>query len=155
MKTRKEILIVAISLLIPVLFLAGCMDNSGLYSKVPESLYIQNGTESTIYVEYNFLKSTNVYQRNIKDSVPKSMSSFYYFDDSQITGLWISEKDFNKYVSKIRIYQLIKGDSIFVAPQYYNTKSAWNYEFYQPGYLESGIKENRNELTILPQMFNK
>lgn len=153
MKTSNRFLIVGICLLTTVLFLIGCMDNSS-YPKVIETLIIHNETDSTIYVKYGFLEPISTYYRRVTDSVPKSMSSWYSFDDSQITGLWISEKDFNKYVSKIRIYRLNKGDSTFVAPHYYNTKSAWNYTFYS-GYYDHSMKENHNELTILPEMFNK
>ena len=134
-----------------VLFLAGCMDNN-LYYIAPETLYIQNGTDSTIYVEYGFLRTSNPYMRRVRDSIPRSLSTFYQFNDLQINGLWMSEKDFNAYVSKIRIYKLNKRDTTFVAPPYFNTKSAWIYKFKNKVY--ENIPINHNELTILPAMFN-
>lgn len=148
MKTRIGFLIIGISLMTTVLFLTGCIDNN-YNAMVSETLFIQNGTDTTIYVEYGFLDPIITYYRGERDSVPKSLSSWYYFDNTQIKDLWMSEKNFNKYVSEIRIYKLNKGDSIFVAPHYYNTKSAWNYNFL------SGMNEIQNKLIILPEMFNK
>lgn len=148
MKTGNGFLMIGIGLMTTVMVLTGCIDNN-YYPMATETLFIQNGTDSTIYVEYGFLDPINPYYRGERDSVPKSMSSWYYFENTQIKDLWMSEKNFNKYVSEIRIYRLNEGDSIFVAPHYYNTKSAWNYNFV------SDIKEIENKLTILPEMFNK
>jgi len=152
MKTRNKANIIGISLIISVLLLAACIDNSR-YPKVVETLYIHNETDTTIYVEYGFLKQMNGYGRGVKDSVPKSMQTWFQFDDSLVTNLWMSEQDFNKYVSQLKIYKLVKGDSIFVAPRYYNAKSVWDCKFY--GGYESDFKENQNDLTIHPEMFNK
>ena len=138
--------------MISVLFIASCVDNSR-YPKVTEILYIHNETDSTIYIEYGFLKHVSTYEWRIKDSIPKSMSSWFRFDDSRVTNLWMSENDFDKYVSQLKIYKLENGDSIFVDPQYYNTKSAWDYHFYNED--DSNIKENQNNLTIHSEMFNK
>jgi hypothetical protein len=154
MKTKNRFLIVSIGLMTTVLFLVGCMDNN-YYPKVSETLNIQNGTDTTIYVEYGFLEPDIYPGRKVTVSFTKSMSGWLRFEDTQITGLWMSEKEFNKYVSKIRIYNLIKGDSIFVDPHYFNTKSAWKSNFYNSGSSIHDYKENRNELTILPEMFNK
>ncbi len=149
MKTRNGFLIIGIGLMTTALFLTGCMDTN-LISRVSESLEIQNGTDSTIYVEYGFLDPLNAYYNGgVRDSVPMSLSSRYYFYNMQETDLWMSEKNFNKYVSEIRIYRLVKGDSIFVEPHYYNTKSAWNYKFLDD------FNQIQNKLTILPGMFNK
>lgn len=153
MKKKKGSLFVGIWLMTTVLFFAGC-DNS-YYSKVSETLYIQNGTDSTIYVEYGFLKSIRPFDQNRTDTVRRYFSSSFQFDDAQVPDLWMSEKDFNKYVSKIKIYRILNGDSIFVSPQYYNTKSAWDYKFYTNGNYEYGIKESQNNLTIVPEMFNQ
>ena len=154
MKTKNRFSIVSIGLLTTVLYLVSCMDNN-YYPKVSEILIIQNGTDSTIYVEYSFLES-NIYPgRRVTNSVTKSMSGWLRFEDTQITGLWMSEKEFNKCVSKIRIYHLIKGDSTFVDPHYFNTKSAWKSNLYNSGSSIHDYKENLNELTILPEMFNK
>ena len=157
MKTKNRFLIHGIGILTAVLLLAGCMDNSR-YSKVQEELIIHNGTDSTIYVEYGFLRKMNLNDRPVTDtlSVHRYMTSWYQFDNSQINGLWISEKDFNAYVSQIRIYKLNKKDTTFVAPHYYNTKSAWAYEFENTNYdFDVSVKRSRNELTILPAMFNQ
>lgn len=154
MKTKNRFLIVSIGLMTTLLFLAGCMDNN-YYPKVSETLTIQNGTDTTIYVEYGFIVPFSNYGRMVTDSVPPSMTSWFRFDDLLISGLWMSEKEFNSYVSKIKIYRLDKGDSIFVASHYYNSKSAWKYDFNNPGYYDNDSKENRNELTILPEMFIK
>jgi len=154
MKTKNRFLIVSIGLMTAVLFLVGCMDNN-YYPKASETLYIQNGTDETIYVEYGFLEPINRYGRRVTDSVPTSMSSWFRFDETQITGLWMSEKEFNMYVSKIRIYRLNKGDSTFITPHFFNSKSAWNYNLVSQGYFDNDLKEIRNVLTILPEMFNK
>jgi hypothetical protein len=153
MKTKNSLLLGMIGVLTTVL-LAGCMDNSK-YPKVSETLYIYNGTDSTIYVEYGFSNRFYSYYRNNTDSLPKTRLSMYRFGDSQINGLWISEKDFNAYVSKIRIYKLNKKDTTFVAQHYYNSKSMWTYEYLNSGNDDYSIRENRNELIILPSMFAK
>jgi len=154
MKSKNRFLKCVIGLLAVVLFLAGCMDNNLYSSKVEETLYIQNGTDSTIYVEYGFLRISNPYMRRVRDSIPRSMSTSYRFVDSQINGLWMSEKDFNGYVSKIRIYKLKKTDTTFVAPRYFNKKSVWKYHFDNEGY-DFNPRMSLNDLTILPTMFNQ
>ena len=152
MKSKNKFLLVGIGFMATVL-LAGCMDN-GQYPKVSELLYIQNGTDSIIYVEYGFSNRAYSYYGNNTDSVPKTGVSIYQFDYSQINGLWMSEKDFNAYMLKIRIYKLNKKDTTFVAPHYYNTKSAWKYDFNNSN-SEFGMKVSRNVLIILPTMFNQ
>jgi len=153
MKHKNRFLIGGISLLTAVLFLVGCMDNSLNYI-VPEMLLVHNRTDSTIYIEYGFLLTLNFNDHRVTDSIPATYLNGYQFDTSLIKGLWMSEKDFNTYVSKIRIYKLKNGDTTFVAPHYYNTKSAWAYKFDNQGY-ENSPKINLNELTILPTMFNQ
>jgi hypothetical protein len=153
MKSKNRFLKSVIGFLAVVLTLVGCMDNNYYSSKVGEILYIQNGTDSTIYVEYGFLRTINPYMHRVRDSIPRSMSTLYRFDDLLINGLWMSEKDFNAYVSKIRIYKLSRRDTTFVAPHYYNTKSVWIYKYNDPLFYQ-GWKQNSNELTILPTMFN-
>lgn len=153
MKTQNRFLLVGIGLLAVVL-LAGCMDNSRYY-KVNEVLSIYNGTDSIIYVHYGFSNRFDYYRVNNTDTLSKNRQSMYRFDGSQINGLWMSEKDFNANVSKIKIYMLNKKDTIFVAPHYYNTKSAWTYEYSGSGDYDYNVKENRNELIILPTMFNQ
>lgn len=147
---KSRFFIKGLCVLTTVLFLTGCLDNSS-YPKVAETLIIYNNTDSTIYIEYGFLKSISPAGHVRRDSVPKSMSSFFQFNDSMITNLWISEKDFNIYVSQLKIYRLENRDSIFVAARYYNTKSAWDYHFNNNNYM----KENQNELNIYPEMFIK
>ena len=155
MKTKNRFLMYGIGILTAVLMLAGCMDNSR-YSKVQEQLLIHNGTDSTIYIEYGFLRTMHLNDHQLMDSVAPAYTAWYRFEDSQINGLWISEKDFNAYVSQIRIYKLNKKDTIFVAPHYYNTKSAWAYEYGTANYdFDVSVKQNHNDLTILPTMFNQ
>ena len=156
MKTKISFIISVFSILVMVL-ITGCMDKSH-YQKVTEKLVIKNGTDSTIYVEYVFLRNVISNRHQLTDTLCKSqhMTSWYEFNDSQISKLWLSEKDFNAYVSQIRIYKLNKKDTTFVAPHYYNTKSAWAYEYGTTNYdFDVSVKQNRNELTIVPTMFNQ
>jgi hypothetical protein len=156
MRTNFSITKSVLTLLFTVL-ITGCIDNSQ-YRKVTEVLIVNNGTDSTIYVEYGFLRPRTSNSRQLTDTLYKSRltRSWYQFDDSQVNKLWLSEKDFNAYVSKIRIYMINKKDTMFVAPHFYNTKSAWTCHFENMDY-DFGInfKMNQSELTILPTMFNK
>jgi len=156
MKTKISFIISVFSILVMAL-ITGCIDTNN-YRKVTEVLIINNGTDSTIYVEYGFLRPRTSNSRQLTDTLYKSrlIRSWYQFDDSQVNKLWLSEKDFNAYVSKIRIYMINKKDTMFVAPHFYNTKSAWTCHFENMDY-DFGInfKMNQSELTILPTMFNK
>jgi len=156
MKTKISFIISVFSILVMVL-ITGCMDKSH-YRKVTEKLVIKNGTDSTIYVEYVFLRNVISNRHQLTDTLCKSqhMTSWYEFNDSQISKLWLSEKDFNAYVSKIRIYMINKKDTLFVAQHYYNTKSAWTCHFENAYYdFDMNFKIIQNDLTILPTMFNK
>ena len=121
------------------------------YPKVSEVLLYTNKTDSTVYIYYGFLhKTESVFADNGSVQYYYGSNSFV-FDNSLVTNLWMSEQDFNKYVSQIKMYRVTLGDTTYVNPLFYANKSLWKHTYHSE--YNVGMRESTNELTITPEMF--
>ena len=133
-----------------------CRDD--YYPKVPEVLYIRNNTGNEFYVKYGFTDSIpNAYRKNIQLIDTMGWHSYYQFEDSMVTDLWMSESKFNELVSQISIYRIQHNDTSYVNPKYYNKKSAWEHNAYSDiNYFNSHqLISSDNQLSICDSMFTK
>jgi len=153
----KPVKISALILIIVSSFFTSCKDD--FYPKVNEVLYITNNTSDTLFVKYGFTDSVqNAYQKNIQLIDTMGLDGFIQFDDSLITGLWMTESKFNVLVSQISIYRIQHQDTDFVNPKYYNKKSAWEHHIissYNHFFNTSQLTFSENKLSICDSMFIK
>jgi hypothetical protein len=153
----KSGIISALILFIVTSFFMSCRDD--YYPKVPEVLYIKNNTGNEFYVKYGFTDSIpNAYLKNIQLIDTLGWHSYYEFEKSMITDLWMSESKFNELVSQISIYRIQHNDTSYVNPKYYNKKSAWEHNV---EYIDNIFSNNNqltssyNQLTVCDSMFTK
>lgn len=141
------VIIVAAFLLLP-----SCYSNQ-YYGKVHESLYFINQTDSLVFIRFGFEGRKSPFQTVLLDT---NQSYEYDFNESYIENLWMSENEFDGYVSQISIYSLIDNDTLYVDSSFYNHKVLWKYQ-YIDGNINSFYWENSprvvDSLYITNQMF--
>jgi hypothetical protein len=127
-----------------------------------EYLFINNHTDTTIYVDYGHQYDSTIYylSSNI-DSIRSNAYTINVLPKSP-ARLWMDLSKFEQFVSKFKIYQLKDKDTIFIKSNFYSSKSQWNSEFIRErgGSLfsrsSSTFKITINYvLTVEPKMFDK
>jgi len=150
---KKNISLIFLVIIICASFTA-CNDTLPM-EHITEQLYIVNKTDLEIYIRFDFLKQDfwfidsaqmdnslityydKFYKHNgiyntvrLDTSQLEYTNSFtFYFDKSFIKDLWMSESEFNRYVSQIQIFKIHNNDTVFMNPELYNNKSKWKYCF--------------------------
>jgi len=156
MNLNSTIISAVIIFIVTSIFM-GCRDD--YYPKVPEVLYIKNNTGNEFFVKYSFTDSIpNAYYKNIQLIDTIGWHSYYQFEDSMITDLWMSESKFNELVSQINIYRIQHNDTSYVNPKYFNKKSAWEHNAYSDiNYYGNShqLISSYNQLTVCDSMFTK
>ncbi len=150
------------------------------YGKISENLTFLNETKKDIYINFEFLDknllnidtfelknpNSSIYNRfYINKGIVKTVRLdtifpiFQYdFDISYIKDIWITEKEFNNYVSQIQIFMIDNNDTIYANPNLYNKKSKWDYYVYSESvlfYRSNTPSVVNNNLKITNDMFVK
>lgn len=173
----KKNLIVLLTFIATLSFVS-CDDE--YYGKISEELTFLNETQKDVYIKFGFLDknllnidtfelknpNSHIYNRfYIEDGIVKTVRldtvspNFQYdFDNSYIKDIWITEKEFNNYLSQIQIYMIDNNDTIYANPDLYNKKSRWDYYLYYDNILFIRSKKPsvvNNNLRITNDMFVK
>lgn len=148
--------------------------------KISEELYFVNEATTEIYIKFDFLDKNllNIDTVELKNPNseffdrffvedgkvkivrlnPTNITFQYQFDESYIKDIWMSEREFNHYISQIHIYKIVNNDTLFVNPNLYNKKSKWDYHIYTDGhffYRSTVPSAVSNRLNINDNMFDK
>lgn len=173
---RKTVIYLPVILL--GLYFMGCNDE--YHGKIEEHLNLVNKTKSDVYIKFGFVKKNllNMDSLSLNDPNNQAYNRFfiennivntvrldsvfneftYYFESDDIQNIWMSEKEFNQYVSQLKIYKIINNDTIYANPETYNQKSDWEYSlFYSGGGIlistPTTLSNVFNYLTITDNMF--
>ena len=127
MKWSKKISKSASGLIfISFMLFQSCVSN--YYPKISEWIYIENKTDSVIYINYSSIDSIRYFSNQNSHSLDTTFNVFScQFNDALIPNLWMSENKFNELVSQLQIYKIVNNDTIYVDPKYYNKKTAWKH----------------------------
>jgi hypothetical protein len=164
-----------------LLLLSSCTScNDEYHGKIEEHLNLVNKTKSDVYIKFGFVKKNllNMDSLSLNDPNNQAYNRFfiennivntvrldsvfneftYYFESDDIQNIWMSEKEFNQYVSQLKIYKIINNDTIYANPETYNQKSDWEYSlFYSGGGIlistPTTLSNVFNYLTITDNMF--
>lgn len=178
---KKSIL--AFLLLLISLILSSCMTDPDdiYYYAGPEKMVFINQSDSTVHIDfskiknsisadgyiyynydYNYYEGSNYYLDTtfLDDYIlklPSDTSTEIYFSYEAKDGLWITENQFNDLVSKIKIFQIIEEQNIYVPVSNYGTKQKWDYNIENNNYSyirHSGSILVIDTLKINNEMFN-
>ncbi len=127
-----------------------------------EYLYINNHTDTTIYVDYGHQYDSTIYYLSPNlDSIRPNEYTIKGFPKSP-DRLWMELSKFEQFVSKFKIYQLEGKDTIFLNSNFYSSKNQWDSEFIREtgsslySRSSSTFKITINYvLTVEPKMFDK
>lgn len=152
----KKFNITAITLgIIANLLFISCKQQS--YQAIPERTYIINNTDYPLYVKFD---SSNFYippyyensEYSRFDSIPPGSevgTSITYSNYNLI----MPDSMFSRIISTIRIFRTNAGDTIYINPQKYNQRSAWESTA-GVFIFESWEEEAIESLTVTNLMFN-
>ena len=113
------------------LFFAGC--EQPLYRAIPESIQFKNGCSFDIVVQfdtanfnrgYDFMSEAMIYTINPNTWTYPMLLKYKKYD------LIMHDSIFSAIISSITIYQIDEDDTIFVNPEIYNKRTAWESTVY-------------------------